>query len=104
MTRPKGPPTTHCGTAGGYRRHRRRGETPCADCRAGHARATRTARRRRRTMGKPATIRRPACGTNAGYSRHYYYGEPPCEDCRRARNVYQRGANRRSRARKKAAQ
>lgn len=62
-----------CGTRAAYRRHRRRGETACAECLAAEARETRD----RKTPLVPH-------GTPAAYKRHQRRGEKPCMECTEA--------------------
>ena len=80
------------GTDAGAVRHRRAGEKPCDDCRAGSAAYQR--RRRRGELsadndnqsGRSIKVRH---GTVAGHHRHRRAGEQPCEKCRKAWNQYQ---------------
>ncbi len=53
--------TPECGTYGGYKRHIRRGETVCDDCRTGY-RAYKREQHRRLTEGRPPRELQP-CGT-----------------------------------------
>jgi WhiB family redox-sensing transcriptional regulator len=64
-----------CGTASGYKAHRRRGEDACAECKA--AAAARAVEYRR-------SINKIECGTFAGYRKHHRDGTPACEPCKAA--------------------
>ena len=68
-----------CGTRAAYKRHLRRGEEPCRECREAARRADR-GRKRNRTQ--PRELQ--PCGTRAAYQRHVRAGEAPCEACREA--------------------
>ncbi|WP_435245165.1 hypothetical protein [Streptomyces tendae] len=73
------------GTMRGYRRHRRRRETACEDCR----RACRLASADRRKRERVKRPQKP-CGTEAAYHRHRRRWEAPCEACRTAHRTYMR--------------
>lgn len=96
-----------CGTYASYRRHRRRGEEPCAACkeaaskgRKKYARSKRkptcTRGHSKQVYGYPGKDGRllchiclrdvdPArCGTVRNYFRHRRNGETPCDDCQEA--------------------
>lgn len=73
------------GTMRGYRRHRRRRETACEDCR----RACRLASAERRKRNRGQRPQKP-CGTEAAYHRHRRSWEEPCEACRAAHRTYVR--------------
>ncbi|MCZ0983868.1 hypothetical protein O1L60_44705 [Streptomyces diastatochromogenes] len=73
------------GTMRGYRRHRRRRETACEDCR----RACRLASAERRKRNRVERKKKP-CGTEAAYHRHLRAWEEPCEPCRTAHRAYVR--------------
>lgn len=61
------------GTRAEYVAHRKRGETPCEDCRAANA-AYRLSR-------LPAATPLLPHGTRAAYRRHLRGGTVPCEAC-----------------------
>lgn len=67
-----------CGTARGYRVHRRRGEQPCARCQAAYDEAVEA--ERRRLLG----VAHAAGGTVRGYWMHRRLGEEACVPCKRA--------------------
>lgn len=86
-----------CGTAAGYKRHRREQEPACAECLA--AKRARGGRRWTAECGhlvwEPGTkqcgdCRRPLCGTTGGYSRHTYLGTVPCGPCKEAQHEKER--------------
>lgn len=61
-----------CGTPAAYRRHIKRGETPCEPCRKANA----DAKRGGATAAKRTGHRRPiAHGSRRGYRQHRYRGE-----------------------------
>ena len=62
------------GTPASYKAHERRGEEPCAACKADRA-----ARDRARRSKAPAK-----CGTRSGYQGHRRRGEEACAPCRQA--------------------
>ena len=69
-----------CGTRAAYKRHLRRGEEPCRECREAARRADRG---RKRNRAQPRELQ--PCGTYAAYMRHLRRGEEPCGACRKAR-------------------
>ncbi|MER0443104.1 hypothetical protein ABR738_00685 [Streptomyces sp. Edi4] len=71
------------GTMRGYRRHRRRKEAACEDCR----RACRLAAAERRKRNRVERQMKP-CGTEAAYHRHLRAWEDPCDSCRTAHRAY----------------
>ena len=75
-----------CGTRAAYKRHLRRGEEPCRECREAARRADRG---RKRNRAQPRELQ--PCGTYAAYMRHLRRREEPCGACREARRVLDRG-------------
>lgn len=71
-----------CGTARGYRWHRKAGEETCQACRDFIA-ADRRARYGKATGTHPGRNLQP-CGTPAAYARHLQHAEEPCEACEAA--------------------
>ena len=65
-----------CGTADGYKAHRRWGEKACQPCLDAHRAAERAA------ADAPSL---PTCGTRSGYDIHTTRGEAPCRPCTDAR-------------------
>lgn len=80
-----------CGTEAAYRRHLRWKETPCASCRAEHARLQAVHRAAPR---KPPRQLVP-CGNVAAYRRHLRWGEQPCRACMDANAAEMRAWTRR---------
>lgn len=72
-----------CGTRAAYIRHRRRGEEPCAQCRAAA-----TVVERERRGGSPRKAAQ--CGTKSGYAAHRRREEPPCASCTEANRIASR--------------
>ena len=97
---PKPAPLTHCGTANGYKRHQKHGETACDPCKAGMAEYSRNYRAKIRngevTAKKPFSPER--CGTYAGFRRHTKHSVPLCAPCRKAHQEYQRAYRAKRRA------
>ncbi|WP_326730260.1 WhiB family transcriptional regulator [Streptomyces phaeochromogenes] len=83
-----------CGTVGGFRKHRRRGEEPCAPCLHAHE-ASVTADRLRR-LG----VEHGLGGTTRGYWLHWRLGEEACRPCKTAQA--RKSADRRAQARARA--
>lgn len=81
-----------CGTRGGYARHHRLGEDPCAQCRAANAEYKRN---RVAAPKDPAVLPPINHGTPGGARQHYYRREQPCEACRDAYNATRRPRERR---------
>ena len=96
---PKPAPLTHCGTANGYKRHQKQGETACDPCKKGMAEYSRNYRAKIRngdvTPKKPFSDER--CGTYAGFRRHTKHNVPLCPPCREAHQEYQRAYRARKR-------
>jgi hypothetical protein len=82
-----------CGTPAAYRRHLRRGETPCQECKRAETeyQQSRPAYRARHPVSRGPL---QPCGTYAGYERHRHRGERICEECREANTA--RAATRRA--------
>jgi hypothetical protein len=78
------------GTLAAYKRHRRRGESPCDACRAvRNADQRRLYGAARRDLGAPSNALAPH-GTTSAYKRHLRYGEKPCDPCRAANTADKR--------------
>lgn len=80
-----------CGTPAAYRRHRRRGEEPCDECKAAVAEDERS-RYRAQPKGTDRAPAPPDCPNPSpgGVARHRRAGELPCSACLSAYNAAQR--------------
>ncbi|MFE3169296.1 hypothetical protein [Streptomyces sp. NPDC059224] len=78
-----------CGTAAGYRRHRRNGEQPCPPCT--EANTTEQRENFNSPVKRPSQLKPIAHGTLGGYKQHRYRREQACEECLAAQRDYQRG-------------
>lgn len=77
-----------CGTDRAYFRHRRRGETPCEDCKRAHTDTTNGYYRGKRATAKAPPEDTGRCGTHAGYQAHLGRGQESCGPCSEAASTH----------------
>lgn len=73
-----------CGTVTAYRRHKNRGEDPCAPCTDAAREHWRAVDRARGIQPRKTPV--AECGTRSGYAKHRRDGTPTCQPCREANN------------------
>lgn len=79
---------SRCGTAPGYKQHRKFGTPPCDRCLAGNAAYSREYAARRKLRQIRRGFNPDRCGDRAGYFHHRRHGVPLCDPCAAANAAY----------------